>query len=370
MTFASRVKNLKQSGIREIFDLSATIEKCINLSIGQADFEVPAPIRRAAASAIEEGHNRYTPTGGLPALREGVLRRVRERTGARVNSALITSGASGALVLGLMAMVEHGDEVLIPDPYFVLYKALVELCGGVPVYYDTYPDFRPKREEFESKVTEKTKLILVNSPGNPTGVCYTEDDLKMIADVAGKKRLLVLSDEIYYDFVYDSKPLSMLQFYPNTLMVSGFSKSFAMAGWRMGYAVGPAPLLEVMETIQQFTFICAPAPFQEACADGLDCDISHHIAEYRQKRDLVYEGLKDHLEMTKPDGAFYMFAKVPWPGRTGRDFAMESVKRSLLLVPGGAFSTRDTHFRLSFAAPNEDLEAAVNLLREMALQPA
>jgi aspartate aminotransferase/aminotransferase len=216
MTFASRVKNLKASGIREIFDLSATIEKCINLSIGQADFEVPAPIRRAAASAIEEGHNRYTPSGGIPELREGVLRQVRERTGARVNSALITSGASGGLVLGLLALVEYGDEVLIPDPYFVLYKALVELCGGVPVYYDTYPDFRPRRSELESKITEKTKLILINSPSNPTGVCYSTDDLKMIADVAAKKRLLVLSDEIYFDFVYDSKPVSMLHLHLRT----------------------------------------------------------------------------------------------------------------------------------------------------------
>jgi aspartate aminotransferase/aminotransferase len=162
----------------------------------------------------------------------------------------------------------------------------------------------------------------------------------------------------------------MLQFYPKTLMLSGFSKSFAVAGWRMGYAIGPAPLLKMMETIQQFTYVCPPAPFQKACAGALDYDISSHITEYRHKRDLVYEGLKGHLEVTKPGGAFYMFVNVPWPGRTGREFVAASAERNLLLVPGGAFSTRDTHFRLSFAAPDAELEAAVKVLKEMAPQLA
>lgn len=368
--FASRVGNLKASGIREIFNLACSMKGCINLSIGQADFDVPAPIRRAAASYIESGFNRYTVTGGIPELREGILRQLREKWDLPGESALITSGVSGGLLLAFLALVDPGDEVLVPDPYFVLYTALVELCGATPVFYDTYPDFRPRRSELEAKITKKTKLILINSPQNPTGVCYSPEDLQTIADVAAKRDLLVISDEIYHRFVYDCSPLSMLAFYPKTLMLSGFSKSFAMPGWRLGYAVGPRAILETMETLQQFTFVCPPAPFQKACAECLDFDVSPYIKEYRHKRDLVYEGLREQYEMTKPSGAFYMFVKVPWPGKTGTEFVKATVERKLLLVPGGAFSARDTHFRLSFAVPNEELEAGIELLNEMARQHA
>jgi aspartate aminotransferase/aminotransferase len=368
--FASRVKGLKASGIREIFNLACSMEGCINLSIGQADFDVPAPLKAAAARAIQEGFNRYTVTGGIPDLREGILRQVRARWGVEAEASLITAGVSGGLVLAFLTLIEPGDEVLIPDPYFVLYRALVELCGGIPVFYDTYPDFKPRREELESKISGKTKLILINSPQNPTGVCYDRTDLQTVADVAGKRDLLVISDEIYWRFSYDSPALSMLQFYPKTLMLSGFSKSFAMPGWRMGYAVGPKAILDTMETLQQFTFVCPPAPFQKACAEELDTDVSHHVDEYRRKRDFVYEGLREHFDVVRPGGAFYMFAKVPNGGETGTGLVRALVAQKLLLVPGAAFSRRDTHFRLSFAASDEDLRAGIKLLGEMALQHA
>ncbi len=364
--FASRVGNLQVSGIRKIFNLACSMKECINLSIGQADFDVPAPIRQAAVNAIEGGFNRYTTTGGIPELRQGILRRLQERWDLRPEAALITSGATGGFVLACLALVEPGDEVLIPDPHFVLYRVMVELCGGVPVCYDTYPDFRPRRTEIEAKITSRSKIIVVNSPQNPTGVCYGAEDLKMVAEIAAQRDLLVISDEIYADFVYDSQPLSMLQFHPKTLMLSGFSKSFAMPGWRMGYAVGPESIIEMMETLQQFIYVCAPAPFQQACAAELDYDVSPHIAEYHSKRDLVYGGLEDHFELVKPGGAFYMFVKVPWPGKTATEFVTAAVQRNLLLVPGGAFSSRDTHFRLSFAAPDDQLEAGIEALKEMA----
>ena len=366
--FASRIKKLKVSGIREIFNLANSMTDCVNLSIGQPDFDVPPQLKQAAKQAIEDGFNRYTVTGGIPELRSGILRHIHSQCGVRPEAAIVTSGVSGGLVLSFMGMIEEGDEVLIPDPHFVLYKSLVELYGGVPVLYDTYPDFKPHRAELISKITKRTKLLMINSPQNPTGVCYDREDLSMLAEVAAENDLLVISDEIYRCFSYDSPPLSMLQFYPKTLLLSGFSKCFAMPGWRMGYMAGPAEIVDTLETLQQHTFVCAPAPFQKACAAWIDCDVSRQVADYRRKRDFVYDGLRENFDLVKPSGAFYMFVKVPCPGVTGTEFVKEMLKQKLLLVPGCTFSSRDTHFRLSFAAKDEDLARGIELLNEVVVQ--
>lgn len=367
--FASRVSALRASGIRKIFNLAATLEDCVDLSIGQPHFDVPDPLVIAAEKAIRGGYNRYTPSGGIPELRAGVARLIQEQLGLEAESVMITSGVSGGLVLACLALVEAGDEVVMPDPHFVLYRGLVELCGGTPVYYDTYPDFRLREDELRASVTDKTKFIIVNSPQNPTGTCYGANEFKMIAEVARERDLLVVSDEIYNRFVYDIRSRSMMQFYPKTLMFSGFSKAFAMPGWRIGHAAGPREIIDVMETLQQFSFVCPPAPFQKACASCMDLDVSPYVEECRRKRDLTYEGLRGHFEVTKPGGAFYMFAKVPWPGKSATEFVAAAIERNLLLVPGGAFSTRDTHFRLCFGVPDEQLETGIRILNELALRP-
>jgi aspartate aminotransferase/aminotransferase len=367
--FASRVRGLEVSGIRKIFNLSTTMESCIDLSIGQPHFAVPGALVSAAQSAIEEGHNRYTSTGGIPELKEGVRRLIRDQLGLEVESVLITSGVSGGLLLACLALVEPGDEVVMPDPHFVLYRALVELCGGIPVFCDTYPDFRLREEELESSITAKTKFIIINSPQNPTGTCYSREELESVAKIARAHDLLVISDEIYNRFTYDTPALSMLQFHPKTLMLSGFSKAFAMPGWRIGHAVGPREIIDVMETLQQFTFVCPPAPFQTACARCLDFDVTPYADDYRRRRDRTYEGLRKRFAVTKPGGAFYMFPKVPWPGRTATEFVTAAIQRGLLLVPGRAFSRRDTHFRLCFGAPDDELDAGIKLLNELALHP-
>ncbi|NOY06267.1 MAG: aminotransferase class I/II-fold pyridoxal phosphate-dependent enzyme [Chlorobi bacterium] len=365
---ASRVRNLNVSGIRKIFNRAASIKDSINLSIGQPDFDVPDPVKEAAIRAIRDGFNRYTMTGGITELQEGIRRQVIDRCGVEPEHLFVTSGVSGGLLLAFMSLVDEGDEVLIPDPFFIVYKVLVEQFGGVPVFYNTYPDFRIREEELESKVTDRTRIIVVNSPQNPTGGCYSEDELKTVAAVASRHRLLVLSDEIYERFTYEGAASSMLRHHPDTVMLSGFTKSMGMPGWRIGYAAGPRAVVEKMETLQQFTFVCAPSPFQKACAETLDVDLDPIIESYRKKRDLVYEGLKDRYRMVKPEGAFYFFIEVPWEGKTGTEFVEAAIKRKLLLVPGGAFSTRDTHFRLSFAASDETLERGIEALNSMAVE--
>lgn len=367
--FASRVRHLQTSGIRKIFDLSTTLEDCIDLSIGQPHFEVPEPLVRAAQAAIQEGHNRYTPTSGIRELKEGVRHLIQEQLDLDPEAVMITSGVSGGLVLACLALVEPGDEVLMPDPHFVVYRAFVEICGGIPIFYDTYPDFKLRGEELESKISPRTKFIIVNSPQNPTGTCYGPQEFETIARIAGAHDLLVLSDEIYNRFVYDIPSRSMLQFYPKTLMLSGFSKAFATPGWRLGHAAGPREIIDMMETLQQFSFVCAPAPFQTACARCLDLDTTPYIDQYRRKRDRVYEALREHFEVTKPGGAFYMFAKVPWPGRTATEFVAAAIERKLLLVPGCSFSTRDTHFRICFGAPDAQLDQGIKVLIELAHDP-
>lgn len=363
---ALRVKNLHVSGIRKIFNRAAAMTDCIDLSIGQTDFDVPPQIKESAQRAIRDGLNRYTETGGIVQLRDAIHRQIKERYGVSCEKVFVTAGVSGGLVLAFLTLVNPGDEVLISDPYFIVYKVLVEQFGGKPVFYDTYPDFKLRREEIESKITGKTKLIVINTPQNPTGACYSREELEMVADVAAKNNLLILSDEAYDRFDYEGEFVSTLTVYPNTIMLSGFSKSFGMPGWRIGYAAGPKPILDKMETLQQFTYVCAPAPFQKACAENLDIDLTTCIAAHRRKRDLVYNGLKDRYAFIKPLGALYAFIKVPWEGKTGTQFVEACLDRKLLLVPGGAFSQRDTHFRLCFGAPDEKLQAGIAILNDLA----
>lgn len=363
---SDRVQGLQASGIRKIFEMVASMEDPIDLSIGQADYDVPEPVKEAAIKAIREGFNRYTVTQGIPELNERIRAKLKASYGYEPDRTLVTSGVSGGLLLSFLSLVNPGDEVLLPEPYFVMYKILTELAEGVPVYYDLYPDFRVTRERLESKITEKTKLILVNSPSNPTGSVLTAEELKTISDVARTHDLLVVSDEIYEQFVYDEPFHSICEFCPERLIhLGGFSKTFGMPGWRMGYATGPAEILDKMTILQQFSYVCAPSFAQKAVLYALDCDMSEWIDRYRRKRDLVFEGLKNSFDLVRPGGSFYIFPSLPH-GVTGAGFASEAIKRNVLVVPGTAFSGRDTHFRISFAAPDERLEQGMEILSDLA----
>jgi aspartate aminotransferase/aminotransferase len=361
---ADRMSRLDASGIRRIFDLAATMENPVNLSIGQPDFDVPEPVKRAAVESITAGRNRYTVTQGLAQLQASVARRLKEEFGRENPPILITSGVSGGLLLAAMTLINPGDEVLIPDPYFVMYKSLVHLTGGVPVFIGTYPDFRLKPEAVAAAITPKTKLLLLNSPSNPTGAVASEADLRAIVEVCRARGVLVLSDEIYDLFCYDAPYVSAAKFDPNVLLLRGFSKTYAMTGWRLGYATGPAEVIRAMTMLQQYSFVCAPSPAQYGGVAAMETDVSAHVAEFRRKRDLMRSRLSRHFRIAAGEGAFYLFPEAP--GGNGTAFCEAAIKRKCLVIPGGVFSERDTHFRISYATDTASLERGADILCKLA----
>ena len=363
---ANRTKMIDSSGIRKVFDLAAKLENPINLSIGQPDFDVPDEIKEVAIESIREGFNSYTVTQGIQELRDAVCADYKAKHGVEFEDIMITSGVSGGLTLAFMALVEPGDEVLVTDPYFVMYKHLANLFGGKPVFVDTYPDFSIRAEKLEEKISSKTKLLVINSPANPTGRVYGADELREIAEVAKAHDLLVITDEIYDHFIYDQPHETFAKYYEKTLLLNGFSKSSAMTGWRVGFAAGPREVVESMKTLQQYSFVCAPSFAQKAGIAAISLDISEQIAQYRAKRDLIYEGLKGHFEVEKPGGAFYIFPKAP--GGDGVKFVEKAIERNLLIIPGNVFSEQNTHFRLSFAATDEAIRKGIEILQEVAAQ--
>ncbi len=361
---SKRMGLIDSSGIRKVFDLAAKLKDPINLSIGQPDFDVPDEIKAVGIESIRAGFNRYTVTQGIPELREAIKENYKTRFNVDFEDTLITSGVSGGLVLAFIALVEEGDEVLLPDPYFVMYKHLTNLFGGKPVFVDTYPDFTLSGAKLEEKVTPRTKLLVINSPANPTGRIYSADEYGEIAEFARKHDLLVVSDEIYDRFIYDQPPDTFARYYEKTLLLNGFSKSSAMTGWRLGYAAGPQKIIESMKTLQQYSFVCAPSFAQKAGLAALNYDISRHINGYRKKRDLIYEGLSGYFEVEKPGGAFYIFPKAP--GGDGVKFVEKAIANNVLIIPGNVFSEQNSHFRISFAAENDTIERGIEVLRKLA----
>ncbi|MGE4286127.1 MAG: pyridoxal phosphate-dependent aminotransferase [Phycisphaerae bacterium] len=364
---ANRMSLIDASGIRKVFDLAANLKDPINFSIGLPDFDVPQPIKDSACKAIQEGKNRYSLTAGIPELREKLAALVAAEYGWDKANVLVASGVSGALLLLFMAAINPGDEVIVADPYFVIYKQIINLIGGKCVYLDTYPDFTIKPEKLEALITDKTRLLVLNSPSNPTGTVYTDEQVRAVAEVAKKHNILVMSDEIYDKFCYIDRCPSIASYYENTVVMKGFSKSYAMTGWRMAYIAVPdclAGLLNEMIKLQQYTFVCAPTPFQYAAIDALDCDVSDYVRAYARKRDMLYDGLKDNFDIIKPEGAFYMFVGVR--GMSSTDFVKKAIDNNVLVIPGNVFSERDTHFRLSYATTDEKVKQGIDILNSIA----
>jgi aspartate/methionine/tyrosine aminotransferase len=362
---ADRMKSVEVSGIRKVFELAAHLKDPVNLSIGQPHFPVPAPIQEAAKKAIDDNKSGYTVTQGIPELRAKILATVRKNYPSQADRELVvTSGTSGGLVLALSCVLNPGDEVIIFDPYFVMYPHFITMAGGKCVTIDTYPDFRIDVKKVKAAITPKTKAIIVNSPANPTGVVHDRAVLRELALLAREHKILLLSDEVYRAFCYDAPFASPLEFNDDALVLDGFSKAYGMTGWRLGFAHGPRRLIEEMTKLQQFTYVCAPSMVQHAGIAAWECDISGIVTDYKKKRDRLVAALKGPYELNNPGGAFYLFPKAPHG--TGGDFVAEAIRNNLLVIPGAVFSKRDTHFRLSYAASDEMLDRGIEILLRLA----
>jgi aspartate aminotransferase len=364
---STRAIGVDASGIRKVFDLAAKMKDPINFSIGLPDFDVPEPVKVAAVAAIGAGHNRYTQTQGIAPLRERLQKDLSKEMGRDVGEVLITSGVSGGLLLAILALINPGDEAIFLDPYFVMYKHLLTIAGGKSVIVDSYPDFRFHADRVEKAITPRTKVLILNSPSNPTGVVMTAAEVQSAVELAKKHDLLILSDEIYEPFLYDAERglPSPAKLYERTILLRGFSKSHAMTGWRLGYAAGPAEIISQMTKLQQYTFVCPPTPLQYAALAALDVPMNDAVAAYRRKRDIVFDGLSKKFELIKPAGAFYIFPKAPGK-TTASDFVARAIENNVLIITGNVFSERDTHFRISYATTDAKLSQGVEILNSLA----
>ncbi len=364
---AKRTSYVDASGIRRIFELARSMKDPINLSIGQPDFDVPDTVKSAAIDAIEQGYNSYTPTNGIVPLREQLIADEKAFTGRdyRLEQMLITSGVSGGLFLSLLALVDEGDEVIIPDPYFVMYKHLVNLNAGKAVYLDTYDDgFSIDAGKLASLITSRTKILLLNSPGNPTGRVFNNSELEAIAALCDKHGILVITDEIYRDFAYTTMR-SISEYTENCLVLAGHSKSFGMTGWRLGYAAGPLEIIEAMAMLQQYSFVCAPSVAQQAALACPHTDMGEQLSDYEIKRNLMYEALSGKFKVGAADGAFYLFVKAP-EGYNGDSFTELAIEHNVLVIPGSVFSERNSHFRICYTVPNDKLLQGAEILCSLA----
>lgn len=364
---ANRTHGFDSSGIRRMFDLAAKLKDPINLSIGQPDFDVPPAVKTELVRAVEEGKNGYAATQGMPVLREKLQAEVDAQFGHDDRELFVCSGTSGGLFLAVLATINPGDEVIYFDPFFVMYPAMIEMAGGKSVKISTYPDFTLDIEKVKAAITPKTKMIILNSPSNPTGICPSAEEIKAVAELAHERGICLVSDEIYSKFTYDEPHISAATYNPDTIVIDGFSKTYAMTGWRVGYVHGPAQLMQTMLKIQQYTFVCAPQPAQWAGAAAMDVDMSPYVASYKAKRDRMLEGLKEDYEIAKPGGAFYLFPKLPWGN--GQSFIEEAIANNMMVIPGNIFSDADTHFRISYAVDDAVIERGIETLCKIARNP-
>jgi aspartate aminotransferase len=351
-----------------MFDLVG--EDSINLALGEPDFDTPTHIKDAVKRALDENFTHYTGNQGIIELREAISRKLKRdnRIKTSPDSVIVTVGASEALLMATLALVEKGDEVLIPDPGFVSYDACVQLAGGttVPVEVKSEDDFRLTPENVEEKVNENTKAIIMNSPANPTGGVLNKQDVKGIAEIAQDHDLVIITDEIYEKIIYEQKHYSPGRYTENVITINGFSKAYAMTGFRIGYVSAPSEISESLLKVHQYSTACASSLSQVAALEALTGpqeSVGEMVAEFQRRRDMVISRLNSMgIECKKPQGAFYVFPQVKDPD----SFVAEALKRGVVLVPGSSFgSNGEGHLRLSYAASYRDLVEAMDRLESM-----
>ena len=370
---------MRPSGIRKFFDLAAEMPECISLGVGEPDFKTPWAVREAGIESLEHGRTRYTSNAGLKELRAEIARYLDRRMGLKYDPAkevLVTVGGSEAIDLTIRAVVQPGDEVIIPEPCFVCYEPITQLTGGVPVHIATRAEdqFRLTADQLRAAITPRTKLLIFPYPNNPTGAVMSAAEMEEIAAVLRETNVLVLSDEIYSELTYGLDRHVSIASLPGmaerTIVVNGFSKSYAMTGWRLGYAAGPAPLVKVMTKIHQSCIMSAPTTSQYAAITALrQCDdqIEMMRDEYNRRRRYVVKALNDMgLTCFEPRGAFYVFPSIQISGLTSSEFCEQLLReKEVAIIPGSAFgASGEGYARISYAYSVDHLQTAMKRIRE------
>ena len=373
------VRDIKPSGIRRFFDIAAEMDHVISLGVGEPDFDIPWSIRETAIYSLEQGKTVYTANAGLKELRMELASYTRRKYGLTydpIREILVTVGGSEAIDVGLRAMVEPGDEVLIPEPSYVSYIPCVKLAGGtpVPVPLQGANDFKLTVEDLEAKVTDKTKILIFPFPNNPTGSMMTRKDMEPIAEFVKQHDLFVITDEIYAELSYFEEPHVSLASLPGMkercLVINGFSKAFSMTGWRLGYAMGPEVLMTQMIKIHQFAIMCAPTTSQYAALNALrSCDeeVAKMRREYNRRRRFVVSRFREMgMECFEPFGAFYVFPCIKQYGMTSEEFCSSLLyDQRVAVVPGSALGdSGEGYIRVSYAYSMEELKVALNRIEE------
>ncbi|MEG6590162.1 aminotransferase class I/II-fold pyridoxal phosphate-dependent enzyme [Paenibacillus barengoltzii] len=375
---APRVREIQPSGIRRFFDLASGSKDIITLGVGEPDFITPWHVREACVYSLEHGYTSYTSNAGTPELREAIAEYLYTSYQVKYDpkdEILVTVGGSEAIDLALRALVEPGDEILIPVPCYISYSPITMIGGGVPVEIETYAkhDFKLQAEDLKAKITPKSKVLILNYPSNPTGGIMTYEDWLPIAKIVEENDLIVISDEIYAELTYGQKHVSFASIpgmKDRTILVNGFSKAFAMTGWRMGYACGHPDLIYAMLKIHQYTVMCAPVMGQvaalEALKNGLE-EKDQMVESYNQRRRLIVQGLRDiGLECHEPQGAFYAFPSIASTGLSSEEFAQRLLlEAKVAAVPGNVFGAGGEGFlRCSYATGVNQLNEALNRMEQ------
>ena len=372
------INALAPSGIRKFFDIAAQMQDVISLGVGEPDFVTPWAVREAGIYSLEKGHTHYSANSGLIELRQEICNYLGRKYNLSYDpktQVLVTVGGSEAIDLLIRAIISSGDEVLIPEPCFVCYKPCTLMAGGTPVTIQTEEkdNFRLTPEKLLEKITDKTKLLVLPFPNNPTGAVMTREDLEAIAKVVEQHDLFVLSDEIYGELTYSGEHIpfaSIKGMYERTVTVNGFSKAFAMTGWRLGYACGPAPIIKEMTKIHQYAIMCAPTTSQYAAIEAMrscDDDVEYMRTEYDHRRRVMVNGFRQMgLSCFEPLGAFYVFPNISATGLSSDEFATKLLyEKKVAVVPGTAFGECGEGFiRCSYAYSIKNIEKALERIGE------
>ncbi len=375
---SDKCKEIKPSGIRKFFDIANSMEGVISLGVGEPDFATPWTIRSKAITTLQQGKTVYTANAGLLELRCAISKYLERKYDLKYDpkdEIIVTVGGSEAIDLCIRAVVDPGDEVLVVEPSFVCYKPIVDLMHGVPVVIETKPEdnFKLTAEALRAKITDKTKLLILPFPNNPTGAIMTRPELEAVADVLRGTNILVLTDEIYSELSYHGKHVSIAEIdgmQERTIYVNGFSKAFAMTGWRLGYLAGPKPLVSQMLKIHQYAIMCSPTVSQYAAVDALekcDDDVQAMVKEYDMRRRYIVNAFNElGLTCFEPGGAFYVFPCIKSTGLTSQQFCEDLLyKHKVAVVPGDAFGAcGEGYIRVSYAYSLQHLKTAVEAIKE------